>query len=205
MIKKEIKNLLIDFGGVLIDLDRPRCIANFQQLGVSEVASLLDEYHQQGFFLQYEKGLIDDAAFRAEIRSRIGRPVTDARIDAAWNSFLGTIAPAKLELLLRLRSHYTLYLLSNTNRLHWEWSLREAFRYHGQQVTDCFKRLYLSFELHLAKPDAAIFRYVLEDAALLPQETLFIDDSAENCKTAASLGLSTYQPQAGEDWSHLFA
>ena len=88
MKEKGIKNLIIDFGGVLIDLDRQRCIENFAKLGMPNVEAMLDVCHQQGFFLQHEKGLITSAEFRNEIREQIGKIVTDARIDAAWNSFL---------------------------------------------------------------------------------------------------------------------
>ena len=58
MKEKGIKNLIIDFGGVLIDLDRQRCIENFAKLGMSNVEAMLDVCHQQGFFLQHEKGLM---------------------------------------------------------------------------------------------------------------------------------------------------
>ena len=40
MKEKGIKNLIIDFGGVLIDLDRQRCIENFAKLGMPNVGSL---------------------------------------------------------------------------------------------------------------------------------------------------------------------
>ena len=58
MKAKGIKNLLIDFGGVLINLDRQRCIENFRKLGLQNVDELLNVYHQQGIFMQQEKGLI---------------------------------------------------------------------------------------------------------------------------------------------------
>ena len=103
MKEKGIKNLIIDFGGVLIDLDRQRCIENFAKLGMPNVETMLDVCHQQGFFLQHEKGLITSAEFRNAIREQIGKVVTDARIDAAWNSFLGSIPTYKLDLLLKLR------------------------------------------------------------------------------------------------------
>lgn len=48
MKAKGIKNLLIDFGGVLINLDRQRCIENFRKLGLQNVDELLNVYHQQG-------------------------------------------------------------------------------------------------------------------------------------------------------------
>ena len=196
MKRKGIKNLIVDFGGVLIDLDRQRCL--------QDVEHTLDIYHQQDFFQQYEKGLISSAGFRNVIREKIGRDVADARIDAAWNSFLVSIPTYKLDLLLALRKDYVVYLLSNTNEIHWEWSCEHAFPYKAFRVEDYFEHIFLSYEMKMAKPDEEIFRKVLDDAGLDPKETFFIDDSETNCLTARSLGISTYTPKAGEDWGHLF-
>ena len=204
MKRKGIKNLIVDFGGVLIDLDRQRCLENFRELGLPDVEHTLDLYHQQDFFQQYEKGLISSADFRNVIREKIGRDVADARIDAAWNSFLVSIPTYKLDLLLALRKDYVVYLLSNTNEIHWEWSCEHAFPYKAFRVEDYFEHIFLSYEMKMAKPDEEIFRKVLDDAGLDPKETFFIDDSEANCMTARSLGISTYVPKAGEDWSHLF-
>lgn len=205
MRRKGIKNLIIDFGGVLIDLDRQRCIENFKRLGLPDVEVVLDIYHQQDFFQKYEKGLITSAEFRDVIREKIGKPVTDAQIDDAWNSFLVSIPAAKLDLLLNLRKDYVVYLLSNTNEIHWQWSCQHAFPYKTFRVEDYFEHIYLSYEMNMAKPDAEIFQKVLDDTGIIPAETLFIDDSAANCRAAEALGITTYTPIAGEDWSHLFA
>ena len=128
MIAKGIKNLLIDFGGVLIDLDRPRCIENFRKLGIQNVDELLNVYHQQGIFMQQEKGLVSAAEFRDNIREMAGKSLTDQQIDRAWNSFLVGIPTSKLDLLLKLREKYVVYLLSNTNEIHWKWSCKHALR-----------------------------------------------------------------------------
>ena len=201
---KGIKNLLIDFGGVLIDLDRDRCIGNFKQIGFDQIDQMLSLSHHQGIFLQQEKGLITPAQFRDGIREMIGKDVADEQIDAAWNSFLIGIPVAKLELLLKLREKYVVYLLSNTNKIHWDWSCQNAFPYRAFRVEDYFEKIYLSFEMKTAKPDRDIFERVVEDAGIVPQETLFIDDSEANCLMAQELGISTYMPAQGEDWSHLF-
>lgn len=204
MKRKGIKNLIIDFGGVLIDLDRRRCIEHFQKLELPDVEVVLDLYHQQDFFQKYEKGLITSAEFRNVIREKIGKPVTDAQIDKAWNSFLVSIPAYKLDLLLKLRKDYLVYLLSNTNDIHWQWACRHAFPYKAFRVEDYFEQIFLSYEMNMAKPDADIFQTVLSKTGIATQETLFIDDSEDNCRTAEALGISTYTPKAGEDWSHLF-
>lgn len=204
MKRKGIKNLIIDFGGVLIDLERQRCIENFSKLGFTNAAEMLDVCHQQGFFLPYEKGLITSDEFRNHIRQQIGKQVDDELIDQAWNSFLGGIPTYKLDLLLKLREHYVVYLLSNTNQIHWEWSCKNAFQYKGFSVDDYFEKIFLSFEMKTAKPDVAIFQMLLDETAIDPKQTLFIDDSVDNCRVAEGLGITTYTPKACEDWSHLF-
>ena len=204
MKRKGIKNLIVDFGGVLIDLDRQRCLENFKKLGLPDVEHALDIYHQQDFFQHYEKGLISSADFRNVIRGKIGKDVADARIDAAWNSFLVNIPTCKLDLLLALRKDYVVYLLSNTNEIHWKWSCKHAFHYKAFRVEDYFEKIFLSYEMKMVKPDVAIFEKLLEETGIDPRETFFIDDSAENCRVAETLGISTYTPKACEDWSHLF-
>ena len=134
MKEKGIRNLIVDFGGVLIDLDRQRCIENFSKLGVPDTEAMLDVCHQQGIFLQYEQGMVSSAEFRDAIRERMQKPATDADIDAAWNSFLVTIPAYKLDLLLKLRDRYVVYLLSNTNDIHWRCSFEHAFRYRAFRV-----------------------------------------------------------------------
>lgn len=204
MKEKGIKNLLVDFGGVLINLNRQRCIDNFKQLGLNDADQLLSVFHQQGVFMQQEKGLITSAEFRDSIREKIGKEVTDQQIDAAWNSFLMDIPTYKLDLLLRLREKYVVYLLSNTNDIHWRWSCKHAFPYRGFRAEDYFEKIYLSYEMKMMKPDAEIFEAVLSDAGIAAKQTFFIDGSEANCQTARALGISTYTPTAGEDWGHLF-
>ena len=163
MPDSHIKNLLIDFGGVLIDLDRRRCIEQFRRLGMPDVENMLHDCHQEGFFQLHEKGLIADEDFRERIRRAIGKPVSDEAIDAAWNSFLDGIPAYKLAFLLDLRKRYRLYLLSNTNAIHWEYACTHEFNKEGHRVEDYFDRIFLSYRMKMIKPDAGIFQAVLQE------------------------------------------
>lgn len=200
----DIQTYLFDFGGVLIDLDRRRCVESFRALGMPAMENLLHDFRQQDFLLEHEKGRVSDEAFRNHVRACIGCYVDDARIDAAWNSFLVDVPGYKLDFLLSLRKEHPVYLLSNTNGIHWHWACRHVFSRGGHSVEDYFDRVFLSYEMKMAKPDAGIFRRVIEETALVPQKTLFIDDSEANCTTARSLGFVIYTPQPHEDWRSLF-
>ena len=174
-------------------------------MGVTNIREqIVNNYQQKDLFMKIELGSITTAEFRDGIRRLAQQPLTDEQIDAAWIAMLGDVPDYKLELLLDLRKHYNTMLLSNTNEIHWNWSEKNCFSYKGHHASDFFNHIYLSYRLHLLKPDAEIFEYVLQDANIRPEETLFIDDAVPNCRTAESLGFHTYTPQPREDWSHLF-
>lgn len=186
----KIHNIIFDWGGVLIDLDTERCIQAFTQLG-ADVKKFLTGTNELGIFSAYESGELDTSGFHDKIRLIIDKPISDEKIDKAWNTQLKSIPTEKLELLLRLKSHYNLYLLSNTNELHWQCGIK-AFCYKGYEVKDYFKQIFLSYRMHLAKPDPQIFLTVLKEADINAEETLFIDDSPVNCKAAESVGIQSY-------------
>lgn len=203
-MKKEIKNIVFDFGGVLIDLNRQRCVENFKRIGLSNADELIGGKDQQELFTQFEKGLITSGEFRDKVRQLSGKALTDEQIDEAWNSFLVSIPDYKLDMLLKLRGKYIVYLLSNTNELHWAWSCEHAFPYKGFTEEDYFEEIFLSYKLNQIKPDPDIFHSVIDRTGILPEETFFIDDLKANCLAAEKLGISTYCAQPGEDWTHLF-
>ena len=155
---KGIRNLLIDFGGVLVDLDKERCMEHFRRLGIGGLEALLQNCHQRGFLLDFERGLLPKEAFFAHIRSLITAEspapaaTTDGAIAGAWNSFLAGVPRYKLRQLQELKKTYRILLLSNTTELHWDWALLHDFTQEGHTPADYFDDIYLSFRLHLAKP-----------------------------------------------------
>jgi len=198
-----ITTLIFDFGGVIINLDLPRCIQRFKDLGFENIDQYLSNFRQSNFFLLYENGTIDTAQFRNEIRKHINKPLADAEIDDAWSAFLRDIPQEKLELLTKLRERFRLLLLSNTNPLHIEMSTKNEFAKRGKTIYDYFEKCYFSYEMKLTKPQPEIFEAVLKDAGLRPEECLFIDDGATNIAQAERMGIQTYLATPGEDLSFL--
>ena len=201
---KQIKNIVFDLGGVLVDLDFKAAINGLQQAGFANVKEQLDALDQGGIFQKFELGEMTADEFRAAIRENSTVTLTDEEIDALWNAMLLEIPREKLELILDLRGKYMVYLLSNTNSIHWDYVCKNAFNYRGFRVNDYFEETFLSYEMHLAKPNKAIFEKVLHDANLLPEETLFIDDSEANCKAAEEVDINTHHYHIGDDLSKIF-
>lgn len=196
-----IKNLIIDLGGVLIGLNRQKCIDTFKEMGVENIDGLIERYVQDGIFGRHEQGLITDEEFHDGLRKLGNSTLQDWQIDQAWCNFLEDIPDYKIEFLKKAKKKYKVFLLSNTNNIHWQFVVRQFFSRPGYTIDDCFHKTFLSYEMKLVKPDAEIFRQLLTETGIVPQETLFIDDSAENCRSAEQLGIKTYTPQPYEDWT----
>jgi putative hydrolase of the HAD superfamily len=158
----------------------------------------------EGFFKDFEMGLISPDEFRSEIRNRIAQPLSDEEVDALWLKMLKYIPAEKIDLLLELRKHYMVYLLSNTNQIHWQYVSSLKYGRRRFRIHDFFEKMFLSFEMKMAKPDTCIFEKMMHDANLLPEETLFIDDSAANCHAAASLGIHAHHYRIGDDLNLIF-
>ena len=201
---KKIRNIVFDLGGVLVDLDFKAAINGLQKAGFANVKEQLQAFDCEGIFQKFELGEMSADEFRSAIRENSTVSLTDEEVDGLWNAMLLEVPREKLELILHLRGKYMVYLLSNTNSFHWDYVCKNAFNYRGFRVNDYFEETFLSYEMHLAKPDKAIFEKVLEEANLLPEETLFIDDSEANCKAASELGIHTHHYHIGEDLKELF-
>ena len=71
-------------------------------------------------------------------------------------------------------------------------SVLEKIEHDFQWIHD-FDVLVWSFQLHMAKPDAAIYHHALKNLGTSPQETLFIDDKRVNIDAARALGLKAIE------------
>lgn len=204
MRKKMIKNVILDFGGVLCELHRQKCLDAFENLGFKGVKYIISQTHSSGPFTDLELGNISTEDFHNNISTYLYEHVTPQDIDDAWILMLGIIPDSKKQLLLKLKQDYRLFLLSNTNDIHWSFAKREIWPYKEYQLEDYFEKIFLSHEMHLAKPDPEIFNKVLAETNIKAEETIFIDDSPLSIESAAKLGIQTHCAKMNEDWSNLF-
>ena len=180
-----IRNIVFDLGGVLIDYDLQRSIDAFRALGFMQIDQYINPYRQSGVFLQLEEGKVEPRAVYDLVDREVGHHVDERKIDAAWCSFLIDIPDYKLDMLLDLRRKgYRVFMLSNTNTIMFEWMKKNVFTKQGLTVDAYFDRLFLSYEMKLAKPGEAIFRTMLADGDMRPGETLLIDDGEANVEAA---------------------
>jgi putative hydrolase of the HAD superfamily len=208
----QIKNIIFDFGGVICDLDISRTEKKFLEFGPAKsVDSAPAENSSPRFDLlveQYEKGLISSEEFRKNIRDHYQVPPTDTAIDETWNALLVGIPGQRIHLLEDIRARYRIFLLSNSNEIHYHHYLQDFRQKSGyHDFNDLFEKCYFSFQIHLSKPGKDIFTLVLNENRLEPSQTLFIDDTLKHVETARILGINGYHLdiQNGEQMLDLFA
>lgn len=184
---KNINNIIFDFGGVLYDIDFSKTIKAFEEL--SSQPELFSNMETKDFLeitSDYEKGNVSDCEFIDYLKNEFKISGTKEEIIAAWNKLLLNPFSDSLATIKILKKNYNILILSNTNNLH--------FQYFYPQTKEIFStvdKYYLSHIIKYRKPDLDAFRYVLNDLNILPEETLFIDDSKKNILAAEKLGINT--------------
>ncbi len=193
-----IKNIIFDLGDVIINIDVPtttQAFADLAQRSFEEIQALIV---QNDVFRKFETGHLSADEFRDYIRTIFRRSDwTDAMIDEAWNTLLLDIPRERIAKIQSLaQKGYRLFLLSNTSPIHVE-ATNEILRAATgvPRLNDLFEKLYLSYEMGLMKPDAAIYETLLADAGIVAQETLFLDDNAHNIASANTCGIQTIHVQ----------
>jgi len=191
MEKKGIKHIIFDFGGVLLPIDPQRTIDKFRHAGVKNIQALYSEQAQHGLFDKLECGMLSPEEFYSELR-KLGLDLSDNQIEEAWNELLLEFPTDKKEDLALLRKDYSLYLLSNTNEIHYIRYADEFQKKFNEPLRAQFNKAYFSFEVGMRKPNKDIYEYVLGNSGLKAEETLFVDDRAENLEAPEALGMHTF-------------
>ena len=206
LIPHEIKNLIFDLGGVIINLDVSKTYRQFAELANIPIEEVKEKVSEQSFFNDYEKGLLTDEDFRHSVRSFLNTKVTDSQIDSAWNAMLLDIPREKYQMLLKLKARYRVFMLSNTNNIHLQSVNQIVLNDTGRSgLGYYFHKDYYSHLIRMRKPDPEIFRHVLMENNLTAQETYFLDDNLKNINGAKSTGIQTVHITSPEMVISLFA
>lgn len=200
-----IRNILFDLGGVVMNIRRSDCIEAFRALGMAHPEDFLGEYVQSGPFMGIENGSMTPDEFRAQMRSHLRPGVTDDEINRAFEAFLIGIPEPRLDALRALRKRgYKICMLSNTNPIMWNGKISEEFRKQGESGPEAyFDAITRSYKCKVMKPDPEIFRIVCRECDIIPEETLFLDDSQTNLDAAAKEGFQTLLVKPGQEFMTL--
>ncbi len=183
-----IQNLIIDFGGVLYNLAPGKTLELFNQYG--SIHHTYNDLADLDIFKLYETNSISSIEFISSIRNIFGiqDSISDQILIDTWNKTLIGIFDFAIPTLLELKKRYNLSLLSNTNKLHYEY-----FMPHCQELFSIFDQCFFSHHISMRKPNTNIYKYVMSKMGYNPCNTMFIDDSSANIKGAQLAGVHTFK------------
>jgi len=177
--------VIFDYGMVLTGPPDPA--AHAELVRITGLASArLDEIYWS-LRHDYDRGDLTGEQFWRKLAFEAGLDLTQAQLDELnqWDA--------------------RMWMTQNPPMIAWQLALKQrglltaVLSNMGDAVLAAIQRKYAwlsrfdvlvwSYQLHLAKPEPAIYRYALEKLGTQPEETLFIDDRAPNVETAVALGM----------------
>lgn len=202
----DIKNIIFDLGGVILNLDFEATFIAFRKLGSQSDKSETKESYANPVFLALETGQISVEEFRNKFHDYLKNPaVSDEMIDDAWYAMIRDIPANRVKALQNLSKKYNLYLFSNTNEIHISRLEKYFQKEYGFGFSSLFIQTFYSHIIHERKPDVSSFQKVISMAGIVPEETLFVDDLEKNLTGAQKAGLKTFWLQDGMEMAEIFS
>ncbi len=190
---KNIKNVIFDLGGVIINLDMQKTLNEFNKMGEIPFDKFYSNNKQSELFNDFDKGKISEFDFFEQLKKDIRYKGPAAHLLLAWNAMLKDVPEERLDVLVTMKQNYNTYLVSNTCETHIEAFEHNLHHTHGiKNFNDYFDKVYYSCRVGMRKPDKEIFELVLNENDLKPEETVFIDDSIQHVKGAGDCGINAF-------------
>lgn len=174
--------IVFDLGNVLIPFDYTKPIEHFNNLkpGMGDRFAQLykDNYH---IHRSFEKGELSRHQYLSQMIEWLEGRINGDDFCRIFSDIF-SLNQDVIDLLPKLKEHYTLCLLSNTNEIHKEYG------YQHHQFLNHFDKLFLSHEVGAIKPEEKIYRAVENFTGKPSGEHLFIDDIQEYVDGAKACG-----------------
>ena len=190
----EIRALLFDLGGVVIEIDFDRVLKRWEGISALSFDELKAKFQFDVAYEQHERGEIDAVAYFAHLRDFLQLAGSDYEIAAGWNSVFVSDLPTVRAAIAAAREHFPTFAFTNTNPTH-----LAAWKAGFPAVFNGFDKVFISSDLGLRKPERAAFDAVAADIGIAHDHILFFDDTQENIVGAEAAGLQTVCVQSPAD------
>ena len=180
-----IKNIIFDLSEVIIS-----GYHGVEKILEQQYAILEEEFKKQKFlkyeyFLELMRGNLSEEEYLEELLKRTNWNISIEQLKTAIRQNLNQPVPGTMEIVkeLKAKGNYQLILLSDHTR---EWM--EYIEENNKDLKIFDKKIF-SYDIGAVKSDEQTFKTVLEKAAIVADETLFIDDYEKNVKNAETVGI----------------
>lgn len=174
--------IAFDLGNVLVKAEHFRFCRPFAAL----VNLTADEVYAAVFGSDlepgYDTGRVSSEEFYRRVMDRFGLALPFPRFCELWNDIFAPLEDME-HTVARLAARYPLYLLSNTNPLHFQY-IKEHY-----PLLRHFRGFILSYEVGSRKPEPGIFQALIREMGQPPERCLYLDDLLPFVEAARSHGL----------------
>lgn len=186
-----IKNVILDLGGVLVDIEPKETYAAFKRIFLPNVLVDVNWHDLPEVVVAMETGQWSKNKFKKTMLQSCKPGVSASQMIDAWCAMLLEFRALRVTMVQDLAEKYNVYLLSNTNIYHVSYFEKEFLNRFHFSIKELFKKVYYSNEIGYRKPDKRAFEYILNDSDILAVETVLVDDNALNCDIAKQMGMQT--------------
>jgi putative hydrolase of the HAD superfamily len=185
-----IKLFVFDLGNVILPFEHRQIAVKLHEKSVDKKActpqDLFDAMFdfENGMVNPYEEGLMSSVEFFSELKHRFQLEMNLEDFKDIWNPIFRDDPEVNRAILYLREKGYPLFLLSNTNELHFSYIIE---KYPIVHVLD---EWLLSFEVGAKKPKRRMFDAIFEKIDIRPSEVLYIDDIAHYVEAAQQLGIN---------------
>ena len=188
------KNLFLDLGNVILTVNKDIAIQNIAKLcncDSDEISRSIDWDLER----LYESGQIstEDYIQRLNKIRPWSQVFTFESLCSVWADGFERIKTT-VDLLPELSKKVNLFMLSNTNAIHFT-AIERKF-----DIAKYFKKLFLSYEMNTRKPSKDIYLKALEISKSEANESYFVDDLIENVLAAEKTGITAHQYKNHQDF-----
>ena len=184
VVTSNIKALLFDLGGVVVDIDFNRAFVHWQSISKLSLAELKATFAFDVPYQRHERGEITAAEYFAHLRDHLQLQDDPLRIAQGWNSIFIAEISETLRMIEATRAKLPCYAFTNTNATH-----HAAWSAKFPAVVQAFDHIFVSSEIGHRKPDRDAFEFVARTVGVPLASILFFDDTLENVEGALAAGL----------------
>ena len=178
-----IKAIIFDYGNVIHRWDNDIFLKEFVKLSGMDYNHVVDVIFGQGLHDKIETGEISNITFFKTIKDKLNLKISQNEFFKLFSSKLFQEIKTTISLIEKLKKDYKVALLSNTNKIDFEYVLKKS------ETFPLFDAVTLSFEVRHKKPEKQIYLDSLNKLNLNPDECVFIDDIKEYSDAASKLGI----------------
>ncbi|MBP9865227.1 MAG: HAD family phosphatase [Candidatus Omnitrophica bacterium] len=189
--KSPIKTVIFDMGNVLLHYDATKAGKAFAKVCGTSFLKLWLHFFTSPIEKAYTRGEMSTRDFYKYSQAIFKKPVSFEDFKKYWNEIFWENEGME-KILVRLKKNYPLFVISNTNDMHFEYICKEF------AILRHFDRLFPSHKVGARKPDALIYQKVLRAIKYKPEETVFIDDVPKFVRGAQKVGMHAIRFRSNE-------